>query len=80
MKPKRILTYLLIALLFVSINVISNNGYTVHASSSIQTVVGDTISTRAEKTEWRYRFVDGKMQKRLWSITHLKWLTDWEWV
>lgn len=31
-----------------------------------------------EKTEWHYRKTsDGKWQKRLWSITYQKWLTDW---
>lgn len=35
---------------------------------------------QAEETEWKYRVVDGKLQKRLWSITYAKWLTDWEWV
>lgn len=35
---------------------------------------------QAEQTEWKYRVVDGKLQKRLWSITYGIWLTDWEWV
>lgn len=35
---------------------------------------------RVEKTEWRYRIVDDRLQKRLWSISEGKWLTDWEWV
>lgn len=35
---------------------------------------------QAEETEWRYRVVDGKLQKRLWSITYGEWLTDWEWI
>lgn len=38
------------------------------------------IELRAEQTEWRYRVVDGKLQKRLWSLTYGKWLTEWEWV
>lgn len=39
-----------------------------------------SIIQRIEETEWKYRVVDGKLQKRLWSITQNKWLTDWEWV
>ena len=35
---------------------------------------------KAEKTEWRFRVIDGRGQKRLWSLTYGKWLTDWEWV
>lgn len=39
-----------------------------------------TVILRAEQKEWLYRVVDGKLQKRLWSITWGKWLTEWEWV
>lgn len=31
----------------------------------------------AEQTRWYHRMVDGKMQRRLWSLTYNKWLTDW---
>ncbi len=35
--------------------------------------------TRWEETEWYYRITDdGLFQRRLWSITYRKWLTDWE--
>ncbi len=33
-----------------------------------------------EETQWYYRVVDGRLQRRLWSNTYNKWLTDWEWV
>lgn len=35
------------------------------------------VVLRAELTEWVYRTYDGRLQMRLWSITNLKWLTDW---
>lgn len=35
------------------------------------------FSARAEQTEWKHRVYNGKLQKRLWSITYNKWLTDW---
>ncbi|MDE6977666.1 MAG: hypothetical protein K2P13_11875 [Lachnospiraceae bacterium] len=35
------------------------------------------ILPHAEETEWHYRLVDGKWQKRLWSVTYGVWLTDW---
>lgn len=38
------------------------------------------IRPMAEQTEWMYRVVNGDLQKRLWSITWGKWLTEWEWV
>ena len=34
-------------------------------------------SPRAEQFEWVYRIVDGKTQKRIWSITRGCWVTDW---
>lgn len=36
-----------------------------------------SIEERTEGEVWHYRFYDGKMQKRLWSVTQEKWLTDW---
>ncbi|HBF65421.1 MAG TPA: hypothetical protein DDW34_06350 [Clostridium sp.] len=38
------------------------------------------IRPMAEQTEWMYRAVDGRLQRRLWSLTYGKWLTEWEWV
>lgn len=35
------------------------------------------ISPQAEETVWYTRYYNGKQQKRLWSITHSCWLTDW---
>lgn len=37
----------------------------------------EEASPRAEVTEWQYRIYNGKMQKRLWSVTNQVWLTDW---
>lgn len=35
------------------------------------------IAPCAEQTMWFTREVNGKKQKRLWSVTYGKWLTDW---
>ncbi len=35
------------------------------------------VSPLAEQTEWIYRTNNGNIEKRLWSITYGKWLTDW---
>lgn len=35
------------------------------------------VSTRAEETAWAYREYNGWYQKRLWSYTYGKWLTEW---
>lgn len=34
-------------------------------------------SVLAEQTVWRTRIYNGKLQKRLWSYTENRWLTDW---
>ncbi len=34
-------------------------------------------STRAEETIWYFRVLNGIVQKRLWSLTYGRWLTDW---
>lgn len=45
-------------------------------STSILTSTSQ-VTPRAEQTEWHYRMYNGHAQKRLWSITEGKWLTDW---
>ena len=37
----------------------------------------ESNTVRAEKTQWKYKYVDGVRYKRLWSITYSRWLTDW---
>lgn len=33
--------------------------------------------TRQEQFQWFYRIYNGHQQKRLWSITYGRWVTDW---
>ena len=55
--------------------------YGADASAVLTSDFDDTrITPMAEQTEWMYRVVNGDLQKRLWSITWGKWLTEWEWV
>ena len=50
----------------------------VHATAvKLQAEPTVTGEERAEQTKWYYRTHDGKLQKRLWSVTYGKWLTDW---
>ena len=35
---------------------------------------------RLEETKWYYRDYNGRVQKRIWSITRGIWLTEWEYV
>jgi len=69
-------------LLLMCLSSVFNPEYAVYASETetvSYTEDGGAV-IQAEETEWKYRVVDGKLQKRLWSITYAKWLTDWEWV
>lgn len=52
----------------------------VAASSAATQVeaIRESSSTRAEETIWYYRVYNGKLQKRQWSVTESRWLTDWE--
>jgi len=45
--------------------------------SPIQTQEEEEISTYAVETKWYYRTYNGVYQKRLWSLSKQKWLTDW---
>ena len=36
-----------------------------------------SIQPRAEELMWYFRYNNGVPEKRLWSITYGKWLTDW---
>ncbi len=35
------------------------------------------VEPRAEEVEWAFRIHNGNLEKRLWSNTYGKWLTDW---
>jgi len=36
------------------------------------------ITPTAEQTVWYTRIHNGILQRRLWSLTYQKWLTEWE--
>lgn len=39
---------------------------------------GEVAMPYAEVKEWHYRYYNGRPQRRLWSVTYGRWLTDWE--
>lgn len=45
--------------------------------SSCNAISESVVQPYAEETEWVYRIHNGYYEKRLWSITYGKWLTDW---
>ncbi len=79
MKLKRFfIRFLSLAILMVT--ALLSTGYTAHAQEiNINSTNGDVVIF-AEETEWYFRVVDGRLQRRLWSITWGKWLTEWEFI
>lgn len=73
---KKILSIMLAVLLFCSIvpvgyaDGISDNGTEKSQNE-------EAIQTRVEETDWFYRNNNGVIEKRLWSYTYGRWLTDW---
>lgn len=47
------------------------------ATTPAQSSESQVYSPMVEETEWVYRIYNGVYQKRLWSLTYGKWLTDW---
>lgn len=41
------------------------------------TATYSAVSPLADETVWKYRMNNGVLEKRLWSNTYNKWLTDW---
>ncbi|AOY74541.1 hypothetical protein [Clostridium formicaceticum] len=69
-----------VGLLLICLSGVFSPKYVVYAAETMIYTKDTNVVINAEETEWRYRVVDGRLQKRLWSITYNKWLTDWEWV
>ncbi len=68
------------SLTLLMMSTLLSTGYMAYAQEiNVNSVNGDVVIF-AEQTEWRYRVVNGYLQRRLWSITWDKWLTEWEWV
>lgn len=49
-------------------------------AAEIPDPVDDGPVAHAEETRWYYRDYNGRVQKRLWSLTRGIWLTEWEYV
>lgn len=79
MKLKKFIIRFL-SLMLLMVTALLSTGYTAHAQEiNINNTNGDVVIF-AEETEWYFRVVDGRIQKRLWSLTWGKWLTEWEWA
>lgn len=76
MKMKKTVVALLLVLSMVGSGV---SVLAAEAISPIQPAQAEDsgISPQAEETVWYTRVHNGIIQKRLWSITNERWLTDW---
>lgn len=80
MNTKQFFTCIILTLIITNLFPSSYITYYNSFSQNIDNENSSDIIPYAEQTKWYYRVVDGKTQKRLWSLTHRKWLTDWIWV
>lgn len=78
MKKHKTLTTKLISLCLALVTLLSISpaAFAVNVNASAYPSENQ-ISPRIDETGWYYRVVDGVAQKRLWSYTEGKWLTDW---
>ena len=74
MKVKRIITIIVLLVLLTSLLPLSVNAADLQRK---ETEIVEEEIQRAEQTEWYYRINNGVLEKRLWSITYQRWLTDW---
>lgn len=75
---KRIITFLSVFILCFSILFSTPAFASCSKTGIVFAVAGDSVvSPCAEQTEWFFRIHNGYYEKRLWSITYGKWLTDW---
>ena len=74
MIVKRIITIIILLVLLTSLLPLSVNAAALQRK---ETEIVEEEIQRAEQTEWYYRINNGVLEKRLWSITYGRWLTDW---
>jgi len=73
---KKLISGILALLLCLSLSVpaFADN---LSAEAQPDPVTSSEIQPHAEETEWIIRINNGWIEKRLWSYTYGKWLTDW---
>lgn len=76
-RIKKTLICLFLAILALTLSNIPND---VYAVSQVTTDNIEQIKPYAEEVGWFIRYVNGRKQKRLWSHTYGRWITDWIWA
>lgn len=78
MKLKKTILALFLALLTLGTCILAGAAEVdVPAEPAAVADAEEGISPQMEETVWYTRTINGKRQKRLWSITKGCWLTDW---
>ena len=74
MKRSKYLLVVVMVALFLQASL----GSVIYAKADTISLSTDVnVTLRAEITEWNFRLYNGVLQKRLWSKTYARWLTDW---
>ena len=71
---KRLITTIVTLIILLSI---ITPAYAADTSSVVSLSQDCSSVTRTEQTVWYFRTINGYLEKRLWSLTYGKWLTDW---
>lgn len=74
MKKTLIATLLVLAMMVSGLSVLAAAAEAPAAPAQAE---DGGIAPHAEETVWYTRVYNGVLQKRLWSITYERWLTDW---
>lgn len=74
MKKRVWMSIVLIAMLQCSTIAYANANIN---SENVTATESNQVSPRAEVQEWKWRVSNGKLQKRLWSVTYGHWVGNW---
>ena len=77
MRFKNSLKYLLglsVAVMFLGTPVMATD---VIQENMEELLIEEEEPNRAEEFMWFYRTYEGRRQKRLWSLTYQRWVTEW---
>lgn len=74
---KKIKTFLTLTLFSLTLSNLWLPTCQAAASEPSFSIQETNLSERVNEVVWKYRTYNGKRQKRLWSVTYQKWLSDW---
>lgn len=66
-----------LCMILITLLTIAPTAFAIGNISATTTSTSNQITPKIDETEWVFRTYNGLFQKRLWSYTEGKWLTDW---